>query len=203
MDKLPGRSRKVVALDWDARTLKVVEAVIAPGSLKVVHTASAHIPGDVKAGEPDSFGAFIRSVLRDQKITAHQVIMAVPREKVILIPLRLPQAPIGVLSNMVKLQASRELPFPADEAVMEFAGSQAHDAPEFLDLTVGAIQREAIAWYKQLAHAAGVHILRIGLRPNANLIGLTRGVQPFSDDRILLSTSGPTPPRSASSATAG
>lgn len=179
------RSHKVVALDWDARTLKAVEATIGSAGLKVQRVISAHIPGDVKCAEPDSFGAFIKSVLRDKKIGASQALLAVPRDKTILINLRLPQAPVGELSSMVKLQASRELPFSADEAVMDFAGSQAHDAPEFLDLTVGAIQQEAMAFYKQLAHAAGLHLMRLGLRPNSNLVGVTRGQHPFSDDRIL------------------
>jgi len=185
VDKLPRRSQKVVALDWDAQTLKAVEAVAGKAGLKIQRVISAHIPGDVKLAEPDSFGAFIRRVLHDKKFSAHQVLLAVPRDKAILINHRLPQAPVGDLSSMVKLQASRELPFSADEAVIDFAGSQAHDAPEFLDVTIGAIQREAMTFYQQLAHHAGLHLLRLGLRPNSNLVSVTRGQHPFSDDRIL------------------
>lgn len=184
-DKLPGRNRKVVALDWDAKTLKAVEAVINAGGLRVQRVISVQIPGDVKCNEPDSFGAFIKGVLHEKRFGTHQALMAVPRDKVILINLRVPQAPVGDLSNMVKLQASRELPFSVEEAVMDFAGSQANDAPEFLDLTVGAIQREAMGFFTQLAQKAGLHLVRLGLRPNSGLVSITRGLQPFSDDRIL------------------
>ena len=92
---------------------------------------------------------------------------------------------------MVKLQASRELPFSADEAVMDFAGSNAHDAPEFIDVTIAAIQRDVMTQYRQFAYAAGLHLVRVGLRPNSNLVAVTRGVQPFADDRILFVDVGP------------
>lgn len=185
MDKLPGRSHKLVALDWDAQTLKAVEGVISPAGLKIQRVISAHIPEDVVRTDPDAFGAFIKGMLHEKKFGTRQVLMAVPRDRVILINLRLPQGPVGDLSGMVRLQASRELPFSADEAFIDFAGSQAHDAPEFLDLTVGAIQRDQMTFYKQLAYAAGLHLVRLGLRPNSNLVSLTRGAQPLGDDRIL------------------
>jgi Tfp pilus assembly PilM family ATPase len=184
-DRLPGRSRKLLALDWDDNTLKAVEATLQKGALRVSRVISAAIPDTVKIGEPDSFGPFVRQVLADKKFTTRQALLAIPRDKVILINHRLPAAPVGDLSSMVKLQASRELPFSADEAVMDFAGATAHDAPEFIDVTIAAIQRDVMAQYRQFAHAAGLHLVRVGLRPNSNLVAVTRGVQPFADDRIL------------------
>jgi Tfp pilus assembly PilM family ATPase len=182
---LPGRMRKILALDWDDRTLKAIEATLQKDVLRVQRVISAAIPEGVKTGEAESFGPFIRQVLADKKFSTRQALLAIPRDKVILINLRLPTAPVGDLANMVKLQASRELPFSADEAVIDFAGSVARDAPEFTDVTVGAIQRDVLAQYRQLAAAAGLQLLRVGLRPNSNLLSITRGVQPFLDDRIL------------------
>ena len=190
-DRLPGRSRKLLALDWDDHTLKAVEATLQKGTLRVSRVISAAIPDTVKTGEPDSFGPFVRQVLADKKFTTRQALLAIPRDKVILINHRLPTAPVGDLSSMVKLQASRELPFSADEAVMDFAGATAHDAPEFIDVTIAAIQRDVMAQYRRFAHAAGLHLVRVGLRPNSNLVAVTRGVQPFADDRILFVDVGP------------
>ncbi len=185
MDKLPGRSRRLVALDWDTRTFNAVEATVQKSGLRINRVISASIPEDVKVNDVETFAPYIRQVLADKKFTTRQVLLAVPREKVILVNLRLPEAPVGDLSNMVRLQAARELPFSADEAVMDFAGSKAHDAPEFLDVTVAAIQREALAYYQKLASAAGLSLVRLGLRPNSNLVSVIGGVQPFPDDRIL------------------
>ncbi len=185
-DRLPRPSRKLLALDWDEHSFKAVEATLQKNVLRVNRVATGAIPATVKVGDPDSLGPFIRQVLAEKRFGTRQVLIAVPRDKAILIPLRLPSAAIGDLSNMVRLQASRELPFAADEAVMDFAGAVAHDAPEFVDVTVAAVQREVLAHYRQIASAAGLHLVRIGLRPNSNLIAVTRGVQPFTDERILL-----------------
>jgi Tfp pilus assembly PilM family ATPase len=185
IDKLPGRSRRLLALDWDELTFKAVEATIQNGVLRVQRVIHCGIPRTVKVGEVDSFGPFIRQILAEKKFATRHALMAIPRDKAILINLRLPDSPIGDLSSMVRLQAGRELPFSADEAVMDFAGATARDAPEFLDVTVAAIQRDVMAQYRRLAEAAGLSIVRVGLRPNSNLLSVTRGVQPLGDDRIL------------------
>jgi Tfp pilus assembly PilM family ATPase len=185
IDKLPGRSRRLLALDWDDLTFKVVEATLQNNVLRVQRVACAGIPKTIKTGEADSFGPFVRQVLAEKRFSTRHTLMAIPRDKAILINLRLPASPVGDLSSMVRLQASRELPFSADEAVMDFAGAAAHDAPEFLDVTVAAIQRDVMAQYRQLADAAGLSLIRVGLRPNSNLLSVTRGAQPFTDDRIL------------------
>ncbi len=185
MDKLPRRSQKVLALDWDAHMLKAVEATLQKSTLRINRVISAAIPPEVKTSEPGSFGPFIRQVLADKKFSTRRALLAIPRDKVILINLRLPTGSVGDLSSMVRLQASRELPFSADEAVMDFAGSTVHDAPEFLDVTVGAIQRDVLKQYQELAAVAGLTLIRMGLRPNSNLLSIVRGVQPFVDDRIL------------------
>jgi len=192
VEKLPARSRKVLALDWDESALRVVEAVIGKNGVRLGRAISAPIPDDVSADEPDSFGAFVRRILAEKRIAVRHAVLAVPRDKAILISLRLPQSRVSELAGMVQLQASRELPFSSEEAVLDFAGSQARDAPEFLDVTVAAVRKETLEFYRSLAEAAGLHVLRLGLRPKANLLALTRGAASLNDDRILFVDIGPT-----------
>jgi hypothetical protein len=83
------------------------------------------------------------------------------------------------LANMVQFQVEKELPFPPHEAVIDFTveshydvgASLAETAPAAggVDVLVAAARLPVVDHYRQIAAAAGVRLLRLGLRPYANV----------------------------------
>ena len=50
------RSKKILAFDWDARTLRVVHAAVTKRGVKIDRLLSVAIPSDVDSTEPSQIG---------------------------------------------------------------------------------------------------------------------------------------------------
>jgi len=105
------------------------------------------------------------------------VVMSVPRAKAIFRPLVLPPTEDdSELADMVRFQAQKELTFRPEEAVIDFT-LEAHygleplpdETPEGKHVLAAAVQKAVVGYYRQMAEAAGVQLLRLGLRPYANM----------------------------------
>jgi len=184
-EKLPSLSRRYLAIDWDASAVRIAEGVVRGGEVRFRRAVTAPIPEDVETDDPQAFGGWLREILHQRGLHGGHVLMAVPRDRIALVSLRVPVGPVGELAGMVELQTARELSFPAEEAVLEFSATPAPDAPEFYDVEVGAVRHEVLDFYRSLAQAAGIRLSRLGLRPNANLLAITRGRSPLREQNIL------------------
>jgi hypothetical protein len=55
--------KKIVAVDWDTRTLRIVHALLGKRGVKIDRLLSAAIPPDVDLASPEQLGRHIRRVL--------------------------------------------------------------------------------------------------------------------------------------------
>ena len=176
LKQLTGRRARVAAVDFDSRELRLVLAEQAGGRTRILELAMAAVPEDVNASDPQALGARLADVLRRLGATDAGLLMNVARAQAILKPLTLPSAgSVDDLAGMVHYQIGNELPFPAEEAVVDFATESHYDvertngtSPASTDVLVAAVRRDVIEFYKRVAEAAGARLLRLGLRPYAD-----------------------------------
>lgn len=174
--------RRVTAIDLDGDKLRVVQAVRQGGRVRFTRYAATDLrfPG-ANDGEPTSGarGEAIRGALRELEVRSRSVVIGLPRAQVMLRTLDLPSATgPGEVASMVHFQVARDLPFPAEEAVIDFMvlpESSRLGAPEGAGGGAGrtrvlaaVVRRELLAEYQDLARAAGVKLAGLGLRSLAN-----------------------------------
>ncbi|MCZ6682785.1 MAG: pilus assembly protein PilM [Planctomycetota bacterium] len=184
-------SKKLLAIDWDARHVRIVVFRPRADGIDLVKAVSVPIPSNVVVTDAESLGAFLRQVLRQARITVKKVLLTVSRDRLVLNTINLPPTPAEELAAMVQFQVAKELPFSADDATIDFAVSGEYDAKAPCDLLVAAIRNEELSFYRKVAHEAGLSIQRIGLRPHGNLAAVTKNWPETSRDTFLLVEVGP------------
>ncbi len=183
--------RRVLCLDWDPRTLRVVQATVGKGGVRVLGVGEISVPPDVEVTRADSFGEFLRSALRSQGLRGDRAVMVVPRQDAVLNPLTLPPTADSELASMVRFQVGKELPFGLDQAAVDFAILHREGGDRgSIEILVAAVRNHVVEHYKAVAEAAGLTLDRLGLRPYANMVALTQD-DAHCKGRIVLVDVGP------------
>ncbi len=184
------RSGKIVSIDWDARSVRIVHASIGKRGAKIDRLLSAEIPADVHPSDPALMGAHIRRVLDQERIKTRVAAVDIPRDQAILKALTLPSARVDDLPGMVGIQIARELPFPISEAVIDFVstGPAAEDSAGVL---VAAARSEVLAHYQSVFEHAGLKLERVGLRPYANQVAVAELLKHAVPEHVLFIDVGP------------
>lgn len=183
-----GFSRKVLCLDWDKRSLRVLYAKVGGGRLRVEDAHSFRIPVGTDADDPAAFGPFISRCLNEKSLRRRvghkRVIVNVPRDKAVINRLALPPTPISELAAAVRFQAMKELPFPLDEAQIDYVVFERGAGNTVTEVLLAGVRDDVIERLRSICSAAGLQLARVGLRPYANLVVL--GNQPgMSEQRVL------------------
>ncbi len=176
------RRRKVgrlLALDFDGHRLRLVLADVSGGRARIDRLLTVDLPDDLDADDAQAVGAFVGGALGRLRLPRVPVVMNVPRAKAVFKPLVLPPVDDDAeLASMARFQAQKELTFKPEEAVIDFAIESHYgveptpaEDPAGQHVLAAAVQKSVVAYYEQMAEAAGVRLLRLGLRPYANMRG--------------------------------
>ncbi|MCA9242331.1 MAG: pilus assembly protein PilM [Phycisphaerales bacterium] len=187
MIKLP---RKVLCLDWDKRSLRMLVAKIGRGDISLEDAHSVRLPANVDTENPESMGDFIKRSLERRNLSHRRVIVDVPRDRVVINRLTLPPTPLGEVAAAVRFQAMKELPFPLDDAEIDYAIFETEDK-KVTQVLLAAVRKDALEHIKRTCAAAGLTPARIGLRPYANMVAV-RHLPAMRDRTVLLVDVGPT-----------
>ncbi|MBI4581258.1 MAG: pilus assembly protein PilM [Planctomycetes bacterium] len=172
------RKRDVLCIDWDGRSIRVLEVGFHRSGVVVRRAVHAPVPPDMDVRDPATMGDFLRRTLGEHRIRTRRAIVDVPRHDTFLNRLSLPSGTMDELAAMVHLQIPKELPFSRDQAVIDFV--VVPNEGTTWDVWVAAIRVGVVEYYRQVFAAAGLTLERIGLRPYANVrtlqaSDLTRG----------------------------
>lgn len=181
-------SQNVVCINWDERSLRIVDAVLGRSEVRVRSAVHEPISADVNVSDASALGAFIRRVLGEHRIRTRRAIMDIPRQDTVLNMLKLPSGSRDEMAAMVHMQVGKELPFSKDEAIIDFASVDIEGDAQ-CEVWVSAVRNPVIEHYRKVAAAAGLRLERIGLRPYANLAAVTASGE--TAGRILLVDVGP------------
>ena len=188
------RRHKYVAIDYDRRRIRLVIFECAGGKFSVLGLHTADIPEEVDAADAASLGAFLGKVVDRLGLRGTRAIMCVGRSQSVLKPLHLPAATNpSELASMVQFQVAKELPFSADEAVVDYApgvhwgaGEGEQTEGEGTSILAAAVRLPVIDAACEICQQADLDLQRLGLRPYANLRAVYRCVRAAPGERILL-----------------
>ncbi len=193
---LAGKPRRFAAVDCDGRHIRVVYAERSGRSARVLKTSAMAIPPGEDASDPTRLGILLGQALRDMRLGGVGLLMNVTRAEAVLKPVTLPQgASQNEMAGMVAFQVEKELPFRSEEAVIDFtieshydsaAGPLDAEASKGTDVLVGAVRLPVVDHYRRIAEAAGSRLLRLGLRPYANVCCLKACKPGGTNETVLL-----------------
>jgi len=177
--------KKIVAVDWDTRTLRIVHALLGKRGVKIDRLLSAPIPPDLDLANPEQLGRHIRRMLDQEGIHTKHATVDIPRDQAILKTLSLPALHPDELAGMVGIQIAKELPFPASEAVIDFAVPPVAASSPTSDVLVAAVRREVVQQYETTFEVAGLKLDRVGLRPYANTVAVCELLKHALPERVM------------------
>ncbi|MFO0840346.1 MAG: pilus assembly protein PilM [Phycisphaerae bacterium] len=185
-----GLSRRHLCLDWDKRSLRMVAARVGSGGVALDDAHSNRIPAGTDIESAPSLGPFIAECLKRHRMRFKSCHIDVPRERAVINRLIVPPTPIGELPAAVRFQAMKELPFPLDEAQIDFAVMRRDERGMVTEVLLAAVRRDVLERLTATCSAAGLSVESVGLRPHSNLIGLTR-IDELRESRVLFVEVGP------------
>ncbi len=179
LPRLSGRKR-FAAVDFDSRELRIALAEATGEQTRVTQLIRCPLGEGFDFGDPLAMGELLGETLRKHRYGKAGVVMCVPRSEAVLKALTLPAGTADdELADMVRYQVEMDLPFPVQDAVVDYAferhyhaaGSAGDDASGSKDIGIlaVAIRLSVVDYYRHIAEAAGVKLLQLGLRPYANL----------------------------------
>ncbi len=186
-----GSRKPVVALEWDARSLRVAYAVWQKKRIEIRKAFSVPIPAEVDRQDASQLGAFIRSQLAEQDVHVRRAIVDIARDQAILTTLKLPGNVPDELPNMVQFQIAKDLPFAVAEAAVDFAVPSGELDDKLVPVSVAAVRSEYVEHARAVCAAAGLRLERIGLRPFANRLAVCRMLGDTMPPAVLFIDVGP------------
>lgn len=179
------RHKKILALDWDLQTLRLVHAHIGKRGVKIDRILSVAIPPELDVQDPQQMGSHIRRALDQEAISTKHGVVDIPRDQAILKMLSLPNAREEDLPGIVQIQIAKELPYTASDALIDFAVSAEPGEEGVRDVLVAAVRREVLHYYEATFEAAGLKLDRAGLRPYANKIAVCEQLKVAMPERVV------------------
>ena len=183
-----GRARRprlgsLTALDFEADQLWVVQAALRGGQPRLTRqqTLRLHPPQNISPDDPEELGKALAATLAQAAVSPGSVVMGIPRTLVMLRTLELPPAEREEeIAAMVHLRWSRDLPFPVDEAVIDFQTLPRPSVPENAPsvnsadngpapgvptrVLTAVVRRKTVEFYRAVAKAAGLKLVALGLQ---------------------------------------
>ncbi len=155
----------VLALDIGTRFIKVAEMRLSKGAIFLLNVAVSPTPPNVMDSnqilDPVGLGRAIKSMMASNKIRTRQVVLAISgQSSVVVRPIDLPKMSVKELSDTMRFEVERHIPFTADEVVMDYAPViDPDDLPEEesnMKVLLAVAQEELIKAYLKVMSVAGL-----------------------------------------------
>ncbi|UCD76489.1 MAG: pilus assembly protein PilM [Phycisphaerales bacterium] len=155
-------SNHAIAIDIGRRRLRAVLASPQRSTIRIRQVLVEDMPEGLDVGDAEALGGWVGECLRSAGFPRGEAIFALAREHVGLKRMMLPSTDDVELPQMTRLALKRELPFDAENAVIDYVPVEHTEAGTTV-LAV-AVPEEVLERTRRVAAAAGLEIGRISLR---------------------------------------
>jgi len=175
------KDHAVLALDIGTRFIKVVEMRLARGMISLVNVAvSPTPPGVVDSNQildPVGLGRAIKSLMAANKFRTRKVVLSVSgQSSVVVRPIDLPKMSLKELTDTMRFEVERHIPFTADEVVMDYAPiidpDDLPDEETNMKVLLAVAQEELIKSYLKVIAVAGLQPVALDVEILASMRAL-------------------------------
>lgn len=171
-------NRSAIGVDLGTSHIKIVELRKTEVGAQLVRVGIEPTPsGCVKDGvvtDPEHMGQSLRKALKAAKIRSRRVLAAIAGQGVVVRHIRLPRMTREELTEAMKWEAERYIPFPTEEASIDFDIVERTD-----DMPAGEMEVMLVAAQRKIVDSHVEALRQAGLVPTA------MDLQPFAVLRAL------------------
>lgn len=171
---------KKLAIEWDARELRVVAGITRGDSVTITDISSTPIDST----EPTALGETLKRVLHGLGLEKSSVAIALGRGKAELRELKLPPVPDAELPDMVRFQAVRTFAGAGEKASIDYLPTRS-DA-DGIRVIAAAVGPEELKNCAVIAVPAALTVERIVLRPLAAAALFRRHGKDMAGEIVLI-----------------
>jgi Tfp pilus assembly PilM family ATPase len=161
---------RVLAIGWDDADVQLLLAEVAGGVSQIEDYARHAWPDSLTIKEsPPAAGEWLAGKIRDLGAEGARVVVALPREAVVIRRLSVPPAPDAELPDLVRFQASAKLSTPVDRLKIDFLPLplDTEHPEEGRSVLVAAWERIKFDFVKTAVEAAGCELAAVTISPVA------------------------------------
>jgi Tfp pilus assembly PilM family ATPase len=158
---------RLLAMEWDHQQLRMVEAASRSGQVEVRRArawSESVSPNPVQA---DEAGQRLRERLKEAGIAPGPAVFVVGRDRLLFREIRYPDVPAAEAAAVIHFQAAKELNFPADEAVVDYAPNSVPGPLGEKRALAVMIRRELLDAIQKACKTAGLKLEGVAARPFA------------------------------------
>ena len=155
-------SAGAVAVELGSARLRAIAAVPARHGIQVVRTLVSNVPADLDRSNDQAVGSWIGESLREAGFRRDKCMVALPREDAVLKRLTHPTSDRHELPDMTRLAMERDLPFSADDAIIDFVILDSNESST--TVLAAALPGETLARTHRIMGAAGLSVKGVSLR---------------------------------------
>ncbi|MFO0948180.1 MAG: pilus assembly protein PilM [Planctomycetota bacterium] len=173
----------MLAIDWNNHEIRFVEGKSTRGSIKVSQAVAIPIPADLDPSDAVAWGSFIKQSLKASGLHAKTAVTCLERRSLVLKTVPLAGVAEEEVSDVVRLQAMRDLTIPLEEMTLDYLRVAPATAAEEPHALLAAVKTELIDFYRQVFQSAGLTL--VGLWPGSLArvrIAAVSGVLPTPTD---------------------
>ena len=160
-----------VGLDIGTSSIKVVELQRRGNAIQLEHFGIQPIPYGLLEGgaiqSPPVIADNIRALLAQARLKVKRAVIAVAGQTIVVRHAKFPIMDKEELANAIRYEADRYIPFPLDEACLDFAIVSSDETNNEMEVMLVAAQRKLIESHIVSLNTAGIQPLAIDVQPFA------------------------------------
>ena len=177
----------ILALDWEKQRLTGLDAEVTKDKVRI--RRSFHLDASTPSEQAtDAACAALKAELERLEVRGRQVVVCLPRQDVQVRQLEVPDAPDGLLPDLVYLQAETKASATCERFALDFLPLPKTSAAAQRQVLLVSIARQRIEHLRQTIEAAGCELLSVGISPaaTAELAARAAARQGTTGDGIML-----------------
>jgi len=165
------RARSMVGLDIGTSRVKLVELVARGASVELARAAVELTPVDVirdgKVVQPEQVAAVIKKALAAGHFRPGEVVAAIAGQGVVVRHVQFPKMPEEELREALKWEGQKHIPFPVEDAVVDFEVIHGVADPEAasMEVMLVAAQRSIVDSHLAAIELAGLRVVAVDVQP--------------------------------------
>jgi type IV pilus assembly protein PilM len=165
------RAKSMVGLDIGTSRVKLVELTAKGASIELTRAAVELTPVDVirdgKVVQPEQVAAVIKKALAAGHIRPGEVVAAIAGQGVVVRHVQFPKMPEEELREALKWEGQKYIPFPMEEAVVDFELIHGVADPEVasMEVMLVAAQRSIVDSHLAAIELAGLRVVAVDVQP--------------------------------------
>ncbi|MFW5870832.1 MAG: type IV pilus assembly protein PilM [Candidatus Sumerlaeota bacterium] len=152
--------KRCLGIDFEGQSVKLIELANEKGHVRVVRALSQPLPVGADAMESERANAIVgvvRDMIKSNKISTKKAFFCMPGQTVFVHRQRLPRAALSKLTQAIRMEARRAIPFPLEKTILRYQIFEEEHSNE-VEVLLVAMKRETNDDFMRMVKRMGLRV---------------------------------------------